>query len=277
MIRTPLIWIVVGGLGACIPAIAIDENVPDAQPPWAAPAATLPDFGRTAWHATKYVASSPTEWDSDDWLKLGGATALIVGTGLLLDEPLRDAARRNHGNGFSRFARDVEPLGYEYSVGVLGAFYVTGVATHNPRAKLVAEDGLIASALSGGATLLIKEMVGRSRPSSGQGADHFTPFRGRASFPSSHATQAFTVASVIAAHYGDDPWIDAAVYGVATMVCVARVDRDEHFASDVLAGALIGHVIGRAVVNSRLSSAEHVRWTPMAAPGFAGLVVEVDF
>ena len=81
-----------------------------------------------------------------------------------------------------------------------------------------------------------------------EGTHHFRSFSGDDSFPSGHTTQAFAVASVIAEHY-DPLWIKIASYGVAVMVGYARMEENAHFASDVLAGAIIGTVVGRSVVH----------------------------
>lgn len=60
------------------------------------------------------------------------------------------------------------------------------------------------------------------------------------SFPSGHATAAFTAASILA-HTGRG---DAAWYALATLVAGSRVYVKMHHASDVLAGAALGLVMG---------------------------------
>ena len=55
------------------------------------------------------------------------------------------------------------------------------------------------------------------------------------------------MASVIANHY-DETWVSYSSYTVAGLVGVARIYHDAHFASDVLAGALIGTLVGKSVV-----------------------------
>ncbi len=71
------------------------------------------------------------------------------------------------------------------------------------------------------------------------------PFRLRqprtSSFPSGHATAAFTAAGLLA---DDDPlW--PAYYALAVVVATSRVYVRIHHASDVLAGAVVGIVLGR--------------------------------
>jgi undecaprenyl-diphosphatase len=61
------------------------------------------------------------------------------------------------------------------------------------------------------------------------------------SFPSGHATAAFTAATILAhTGHGDAFW-----YAVATVVAGSRVYVRMHHASDVVAGAALGLVLGR--------------------------------
>jgi membrane-associated phospholipid phosphatase len=118
----------------------------------------------------------------------------------------------------------------------------------NREAMNVAVDGLLASAIASGVVAPVsKFVVGRARPTAEEGPDHFAPFSGDASFPSGHATQAFAVASVVAAHDGR-LWVSVVSYGLAGSVGLARVYQDSHWTSDVLAGAILGTVVGNAVV-----------------------------
>src|SRR5206468_489847 len=146
-------------------------------------------------------------------------------------------------------ASDFEPLGEAGAFGVLGAFYVAGLAGHSERARSVGEDGLISSLIAGGIiTPALKLAAGRVRPRDTDKTFEFKPFSGSSSFPSGHSTEAFAVASVIATHY-DAPWVQVVSYGSAALVGFARVHHQAHFLSDVTAGAIIGTVTGRTVVH----------------------------
>ncbi|HKF50266.1 MAG TPA: phosphatase PAP2 family protein [Terracidiphilus sp.] len=65
------------------------------------------------------------------------------------------------------------------------------------------------------------------------------------SFPSGHATGAFSVAAVVATRYRNHKWVPWAVYGLATAVSVSRVTTLAHFPSDVFLGGATGYIIAR--------------------------------
>jgi membrane-associated phospholipid phosphatase len=65
------------------------------------------------------------------------------------------------------------------------------------------------------------------------------------SFPSGHASNAFTMASVISRHYRK---LAIPAYAFGTYVAVSRLAAGRHFFSDVVAGAGLGVSVGRAVV-----------------------------
>jgi membrane-associated phospholipid phosphatase len=66
------------------------------------------------------------------------------------------------------------------------------------------------------------------------------------SFPSGHASTAFTLAAVAERHFG---WkVGLPAYSVAGLVAVSRLQRNKHYLSDVIAGATLGYIVGRTVV-----------------------------
>ncbi len=112
----------------------------------------------------------------------------------------------------------------------------------------VAVDGLLSSVIAAGVVAPVSKFaVGRARPNADEGSASFQPFSSNASFPSGHTTQAFAVASVVAAH-DRHLWVRVVSYGLAGSVGLARIHEDAHWTSDVLAGAILGTVVGNAVV-----------------------------
>lgn len=74
----------------------------------------------------------------------------------------------------------------------------------------------------------------------------FNPFdlSGGLRWPSGHAASNFALVSSLVAFYPDQPWIAAVGYPFALAVSLGVIEGDYHWLSDVVAGALIGHVFG---------------------------------
>jgi membrane-associated phospholipid phosphatase len=225
-----------------------------------------------------HILSAPAHWTDHDWAVFGIGAASVVGL-TLVDKRLRTEALRGDAPLETTLANDFRYFGNYASFGVLGAFYVGGRIAHDDKAQETALDGLIASILGGGIIAgVLKEVTGRYRPSTHRGVYSFKPFSGNASFPSGESTEAFAAGSVIAAEY-PHLWVEIPCYGVASLVAFARMREDGHWASDVVAGALIGTTVGRAVVhlNRRLRARMNVSVTPLISPGAQGLTVHTAF
>lgn len=207
------------------------------------------DYFKLLYEDTKYILTAPARWEKKEWLTFSLATAGVAAVSLL-DKPTWDLAKRNQTSTVDNIASIVEKGGGGYTLAVPVAFYIAGEISDNNKAKIVALDGLSASMIAGGIIHPgLKFLVGRSAPKDDKGAYHFEPFTFSLpqSFPSGHATQSFTLASVICAHY-PEPWVKVTAYSIASLVSLARLYEGEHFLSDWAAGALIGTVVGNTVV-----------------------------
>jgi membrane-associated phospholipid phosphatase len=207
------------------------------------------EYGKLVLDDTWHVLSSPARWNQKEWLWAGLGMGTVVAVGAWADKPIEKEFQKHRTKSNDNFSKAIEPFGAEYSFIVLGVFEVYGLAFHNDNARAVAQDGLASSIIAASIiTPSLKAAIGRKRPSQDAGPHEFSPFSGRHSFPSLHATQAFAVASVIAEHY-DSPLVKIGSYAVASMVGYARMEQKAHWASDVLAGALIGSLVGREIVH----------------------------
>jgi membrane-associated phospholipid phosphatase len=194
------------------------------------------------------VFTAPARWDTRDWLVLGGIAAGI-GTVAAFDEDIERGIRGARNNTVTDIFDNVQPLGNEYAIGIVGTFYLYGEIFKDPRAKTTALDAISASAIASGiVTNSFKYVIGRGRPTDGRGAYNFRPFSGQDSFSSGHTTEAFALASVITEHY-NAPWVQVTSYGLASAVGYARLNNNRHWPSDVLAGATIGTFVGKTVVH----------------------------
>ena len=101
--------------------------------------------------------------------------------------------------------------------------------------------------------LVMKAITRRERPSDVPLNTPFTDtffnpkqsFLQGSSFPSGHATAAFSVATVVAVRYHRHRWVPWAVYGFASAVSLSRVTTLAHFPSDVFLGSALGYTIAR--------------------------------
>lgn len=77
----------------------------------------------------------------------------------------------------------------------------------------------------------------------------FNPFdiAGGLRWPSGHTASNVALVSALVAFYPNEPWIAAIGYPLALAIGIGMIDGDYHWLSDVVAGALIGHVIGWSV------------------------------
>ena len=225
----------------------------------------------------KHVVTAPARWDETDWRSAGWTSLAVVGTALIIDRPLSDEMRRHSGN--NSFLTQVERFGKPYAAGVVGGFYLVGALADDKTSTQVAQDAFAASLIASGiVTPAIKLVAGRSRPRDNAGASNFKPFSNiNSSFPSGHATEAFALASVISDHY-DQTWVTCTSYSIAGLVGLARIYHQAHFASDVVAGAMIGTLVGKSVVsyNSDLRSGK-VALLPDVGRGLIGLRIAGAF
>jgi membrane-associated phospholipid phosphatase len=201
--------------------------------------------------------------DSVKPVLVGGAA---TGIGALFDDAVADALV----DGSNDFSQAVE-TGSEpaWTAGVIGALFVAGRFAHGARFRAVTYDWVDACLVAAGYTELLKRVVGRERPN---GMDD-------KSFPSGHTSNAFALAVVAERHYGWKAGVPA--YALASVVALSRLQQNEHYLSDVIAGATLGYIVGRTVVriNNRAKAPRQADWglSPVLARRTRALVIQVSF
>lgn len=224
-------------------------------------------FGKRVVVDTWSIVSSPFDWSGREWAIAGGAVVVTVASGLWLDREFQSESQESRSPDKDRWSGTWGQLGTVYSFVVLGAAGTYGWLADDPRGVDVLVDGLEASVIASGIlSPLLKYAVGRSRPyQTAQDTDAIHPFSGASSFPSGHTTQAFTIASVVACTYDDQPLVGGVAFVVATGVGLSRINNNAHYASDVVAGAILGTWVGYEVVRANRAR----RGAPMGqAKGF---------
>jgi membrane-associated phospholipid phosphatase len=109
---------------------------------------------------------------------------------------------------------------------------------------------VIGAASAGVVTEAVKFVTGRGRPRTVADPRRFQPLTRDNSwmaFPSGHATAGFGVAAALAQEF-DLGVMEPAVYGVAALIAWSRIYDDAHWASDTVAGAIIGIAMARTTV-----------------------------
>lgn len=130
-----------------------------------------------------------------------------------------------------------EYIGYgALNITYVGVNYWLAKRNDDPVALKRAEVMARASLYASGLTMMGKLSINEQRPGFPGETD---------SFPSGHASGAFSFASVVAAEHGWG-WGSAA-YAMAGFISVSRINDDFHYLHDVLAGITIGASFGWGV------------------------------
>ena len=113
--------------------------------------------------------------------------------------------------------------------------------------------GLAADVLIG--NLLLKNLIARQRPCWLDNSVHMLiAVPQDYSFPSGHTLASFTAAAIIA-HF--DKRLGAAAYVLAVLIAFSRLYLYVHFTTDVVAGALLGVLIGALIVKGFSLFSQH--------------------
>ncbi|HET7460039.1 MAG TPA: phosphatase PAP2 family protein, partial [Longimicrobium sp.] len=178
----------------------------------------------------------PAPHHSDGRLPWVGAGAALVGSALL-DRAIEGQIPEGGG---TRWEWASDRLNYggrpQLAAVALAATWAGGKLAGSPKTARAAEHVGIALLASGVANGALKFGVGRERPAFTDDPDRFVPFNRRdrwQSFPSGHATVAFSLAASISEE-ARRPWVTVATYGTATLVGWSRVYEDRHWTSDVV-------------------------------------------
>ena len=234
---------------------------------------SLAAFPRRVWRDFGVLVTRPLAFDSSDW------THLALGVGLVgvvagFDNRLRNTVQAHSTASSRNFANRIRPIGTWGGLATMGLLLGVGELANNASMASTGADGIEASLFAAGlVTPALQEFAGRQRPRTGQGDREFEPVSSASSFPSGEATEAFTLAAVVARHT-TSPVLRGVAWGLAGLVGWERMQLDAHWASDIAAGALIGATVGSWVSDHNRSDgdSEHrIALQPVVGPGVVGL------
>lgn len=179
-------------------------------------------------------AGAPIRW----WqgaLAAGGVSALM-----LLDHPVQRYAQDNRTGGSNDFASVARHFGQPEVYGSVAAGLILGgLAAGDSRVARAGGRVALALALSGSTVSAGKLILGRPRPSQSLDADGFEPFSGQQAMPSGHTAMAFALAASLSDEI-HRTWATVGLYSFAGAAGWSRINDNQHWLSDVAAGALVG-------------------------------------
>jgi len=181
------------------------------------------------------------------------AVAGITG-GLIYADPHIMPYIRSHQKKFDKGNDAFDPMITTGEVIALPtSLLAAGYIRHDPYQVSTGIMGALAYGDTVTVNLVIKAITRRQRPSDVPTGGSYTgtffnggksPLKG-SSFPSGHATAAFSVATVVAYRYRNHKWVPWLAYGMATAIGLSRVATEAHFPSDVFLGSAIGYSVAR--------------------------------
>ena len=234
----------------------------------------------------KQEFTKPFHMHRQDWHHLG---AFVLAGGALgfADEPIQKGAvkLRNSSTAVSNVSKYVTKFGGLYETYTLGSLMAYGFIFKKEKLRTTTLLATQAYITGGLIESVAKYLTGRTRPSFydpaveaepkfmgplGNTSKDFTGSRSNSSFPSGHTTVAFAAATVFAMEYKSTPWVPIFSYSVASLIAISRITENKHWATDVFAGAALGFLSGRQVVNN------YHRYAKIKAPRIAGYPVHFN-
>lgn len=143
-----------------------------------------------------------------------------------------------------------------------GALFFVSYKTPNQRFRAMSFDLAQGFLVDLGTTAALKAAIRRERP---DGSNNL-------SLPSGHASATATAATIVSHYY---PKATIPAYLVAAFTGFSRIEKNRHWLSDTVAGAVQGIIIGRTVVKGRsIFRAGRFEWFPSVSS--RGVVVNAS-
>lgn len=213
------------------------------------------------WHDQKRMLTAPLRTNRNDLIVWGTAGAALLaltpswGNRRPLDERIEENINRH---GFSRhFLKDLTHVGdAPVLIGTSLAGYGLGYWQDMPRVKTASLHTFESLIDAGIVVEIAKVLAGRHRPinkplsSKFNGPVGYFKTSDNDSFPSGHAAMTFAAATVIS-HESENTWVGLGAYGLAGTISYSRIYVEKHYASDLVAGAVLGYSIGVLVEKHR--------------------------
>ncbi len=200
----------------------------------------------------------------------GAAVGFLVGA-QVIDPFMNDGIRAWSSGSVDQFLDGTNPMGGpSVTAKVAGVFGLT-LLLGDEKSQDAAFTSLESLILAGGLSYGLKYAFGRGRPDEGYAPNHFAPFSGHSSFPSGHTTTAFAIIVPWAVYYRTP--VARALLLLPLGTALARLNRDKHWATDVIAGGTIGTLTAVFLARRHQGRSRPNRQKPRVrvAPGHASV------
>jgi len=211
--------------------------------------------------------------DDDSGTPWWVTTALVggaVGLTMTLDDEINKSVLDNKTEAWETFADITRPWGeWVVFVPVGVGLTAAGWAAGDDAVRIAGERASVSIAVSAVLEGIGKYSFSRRRPSSAENSRDFEFFSSHSSFPSGHATVAFALSKSLS----DDinrRWATVGLYTIATASAYARLVDNMHWASDLVAGAVVGYY-SAVLVRSKILRPHHEGPRFALTPGGPGL------
>lgn len=203
-----------------------------------------------------------------------GASAALAFSGA--DESIHDTVVDHIGS--NGYGNAVNITGYILPAVAAPAVWLTGLAFRDRDATGAGSAAVQALVFTVLTVSVLKVGVGREYPPAD--ARTFTPFQSWTppfpAWPSGHSSSTASVVAALTAYYGSDKlWIPLVGYPISLAIDVGMLLGDQHWTSDLVAGAIIGQCIGWSVGRAFRARAHGdapatVSLVPLAGPSMQG-------
>jgi membrane-associated phospholipid phosphatase len=190
----------------------------------------------------------------------------LLVTAALIPNDRRIAGTLENSRGQVRWGGRISNIGASYTlIPIVASSYVYGAWRDNAKGR---EVGVLGTETLLDSLILVevlKEIARRDRPDDKHPGDFWA---GGASFPSGHAMESWSIASLLDHEFKHKKIVRITAYTLAGIVSAARIAARKHFASDVVAGGTMGWFIGRHVYDTHIShlAHPHASLIPMIVP-----------
>ncbi len=200
----------------------------------------------------KELLAAPLKWNGYDWLKFGGTAAGTYLFYSLTDDQIHEYFSQRMHLKDKLFYKVSKMYGEPLFTGLVsGGLTLYAYYNKDNEAARIAFEVVESLIYSISINIAVKTVAGRFRPYRDEGNNKFKLFNiryGTTSFPSGHSTTAFSLSTVLAAHT-ENYFYKILLFTPAFFTAAQRMVQDQHWSSDVFAGAAIGYFVGNFLVN----------------------------